>query len=544
VIAVIPSGLNPTGIAAHPDGRTLYVVNYGDSTLTVMDTDSTSAAAYSARASLPVDTGGQSVTVTPDGARVIVGTATGLLVVNTADVSARQSITINDNTKSVTVTPDGGLAVVLTTSGKLLLIDIVPGSPTEGQARASLPTTNDGKSVAVSPDGAFVYVTDDDGFVAVYEIVIAGGGAAVANLPGSPYSLQELPPVTVGENPEGLAFDPSGSGRLFVVNAGSETVSIVNAGADLVRVPADLEITPDPLRFIHDEIYFNARVEFPAFLDPELLDLGSVRLEGELMPASGLGGPGDFDENGVPDYLLKFNRLELLELFPQGNRLALTVTGEVDGTPFAATDTIDVSRVGVLSPAPQQVVALGSAVEIRWASVPGAPDHTVNILWSADGGETWDPAVQGVEDDSVQVWTPAGPASENCLVRVEMRDELDRLINFGVMSGPFILAETTGERDRPPPARFRLLPASPNPFRAGTAIRFDLAEPGPVSLHIFALDGSLVRILARGREYPAGEHSLSWDGADEAGRRVGAGVYFMRIVAGPEHAARKVVKVD
>ena len=40
---------------------------------------------------------------------------------------------------------------------------------------------------------------------------------------------------------------------------------------------------------------------------------------------------------------------------------------------------------------------------------------------------------------------------------------------------------------------------------------------------------------------PAGRHSAVWDGRDEAGARVGPGVYFMRMSAGEFTANRKVM---
>ena len=37
------------------------------------------------------------------------------------------------------------------------------------------------------------------------------------------------------------------------------------------------------------------------------------------------------------------------------------------------------------------------------------------------------------------------------------------------------------------------------------------------------------------------EHLIHWDGTDDAGNRTASGVYFMRVEAGPNRAARKVV---
>lgn len=71
---------------------------------------------------------------------------------------------------------------------------------------------------------------------------------------------------------------------------------------------------------------------------------------------------------------------------------------------------------------------------------------------------------------------------------------------------------------------------SPNPFGGATTIRFALPAAGPVDLAVYDLAGRLVRRLARG-EHAAGEHFVTWNGADEGGRHVAAGVYFYRLTA-------------
>lgn len=52
--------------------------------------------------------------------------------------------------------------------------------------------------------------------------------------------------------------------------------------------------------------------------------------------------------------------------------------------------------------------------------------------------------------------------------------------------------------------------------------------------------GRRVRVLADGL-YGAGVHRVSWEGADDAGRPVGAGVYFYRLQYGSREEGRRVV---
>jgi hypothetical protein len=90
-----------------------------------------------------------------------------------------------------------------------------------------------------------------------------------------------------------------------------------------------------------------------------------------------------------------------------------------------------------------------------------------------------------------------------------------------------------------PPATFALAQNDPNPFNPSTAIRFDLAAGGPVTLRIFDVRGRLVRVLADGTR-AAGRHMVEWDGRDERGRSVASGVYVYRLDAGAFRDERKM----
>ena len=81
----------------------------------------------------------------------------------------------------------------------------------------------------------------------------------------------------------------------------------------------------------------------------------------------------------------------------------------------------------------------------------------------------------------------------------------------------------------------------PNPFGAQTAIRYTLRSSAPVTVQVFDQSGRLVRTIVRSNGQLAGPHEVSWDARDDTGRHVTMGVYFARILAGPEAFARKMV---
>ena len=77
-----------------------------------------------------------------------------------------------------------------------------------------------------------------------------------------------------------------------------------------------------------------------------------------------------------------------------------------------------------------------------------------------------------------------------------------------------------------------LFSAYPNPARS-TRINFTLPRRDHVELAVYDLLGRRIAMLARGA-MPAGSYTKQWEGLDDGGKRVGAGVYFYRLKVGQE----------
>jgi hypothetical protein len=87
----------------------------------------------------------------------------------------------------------------------------------------------------------------------------------------------------------------------------------------------------------------------------------------------------------------------------------------------------------------------------------------------------------------------------------------------------------------------RLIEARPNPFGGSTTLAFRLPAAVRVSVQIVDLSGRIIRNLVD-EEISAGEHTLAWDGKNNSGQSVGAGVYFCRLVAGSERSDLRVFR--
>jgi N-acetylneuraminic acid mutarotase len=85
------------------------------------------------------------------------------------------------------------------------------------------------------------------------------------------------------------------------------------------------------------------------------------------------------------------------------------------------------------------------------------------------------------------------------------------------------------------PGEFLLNQNYPNPFNPSTTIRFDLPEPGEVTLKVFTLLGEEVETLISRRMH-AGQHQVLWNGGNHS-----AGIYLIRLEAGGFVQSRKMI---
>ncbi len=113
--------------------------------------------------------------------------------------------------------------------------------------------------------------------------------------------------------------------------------------------------------------------------------------------------------------------------------------------------------------------------------------------------------------------------------------------DFQIFGGSPATAAPSGPRTSA--LRLALHPNAPNPFASSTTIRFSLPTPAAVELNVFDVSGRLVRSLASDERREAGLHHVRWDGTDARGERVASGVYFYRVDALGQSAARRMVRL-
>jgi hypothetical protein len=175
--------------------------------------------------------------------------------------------------------------------------------------------------------------------------------------------------------------------------------------------------------------------------------------------------------------------------------------------------------------------------------LPGFPIQTGNLLESSPA--VWDIDNDGLTeiialsfDQRIYCWdTPWTFNQSKAVWPMFKRNQR----NTGVVSDDILAV--TAVPDEQTQLRPALLQNYPNPFFASTLIRYRVPEGAAyqgVRLHIFDLNGRIVRTMVSG-EQPPGLYELSWDGNDTQGRRVASGIYPYRLEVGGEVLSRKMV---
>ena len=84
------------------------------------------------------------------------------------------------------------------------------------------------------------------------------------------------------------------------------------------------------------------------------------------------------------------------------------------------------------------------------------------------------------------------------------------------------------------------LSAAPNPGHGPLALTLEADRAGVQRVRVSDVQGRIVGRLAEGW-FPAGRRQLNWDGRDDAGRRLSAGVYLVTLEVAGRTTARRVV---
>jgi YVTN family beta-propeller protein len=211
VMATVPVGElggSAAGLALNREATRVYVANTQDNTLSVLDTASDTLLG----APIAVGNGPLGVAVSPSGAFVYVTNSRGesLSIVDTATRLQVAEIPLGSAARGVAVDPAGGAVYAATRDG-LVIVDLSNMLTTSVPMPAAF-------GVVASPDGARVYVTSDDGHA------LAVVDATTRMVDGAPIDL--------GSAASAVSITPDG--QLIYVTTSPDSVAVIDAATHTV----------------------------------------------------------------------------------------------------------------------------------------------------------------------------------------------------------------------------------------------------------------------------------------------------------------------
>jgi hypothetical protein len=202
---------------------------------------------------------------------------------------------------------------------------------------------------------------------------------------------------------------------------------------------------------------------------------------------------------------------------PDCIRVGFSVTTDAVGMEYTA---VEWEAAPISGPATDVSSAAG---DVFFARIDGTGANT-NYLWHEEAALGLDPGswVNGTSTDLEDL-------ADN-LNALDSNDSAATSSTTGVLPGDANVGLWLG-------------PAQPNPFRAGTRIRFVMPRAGDVRLTVHDLAGRRVATLAQGHRN-AGPHDVSWNGRSNQGGRVPAGIYFLRLSDGRESRITRLIRIE
>ncbi len=202
----------------------------------------------------------------------------------------------------------------------------------------------------------------------------------------------------------------------------------------------------------------------------------------------------------------------------------------VNGTDDCTTTAVQVRRFDA-TPAPGRhafllewdlAEGIGTTVVIDRSEGFGERQRLATLPWNGASGSYTDEAV--VPSVTYRYWLTASRTGDPDAV-----------------AGP-IEATLPSTTPGSPPRVLAIGRVTPNPFAGSAAFSVSLDRDGPYVVRVYRVDGSLVRTLADSYGHAA-TYPFTWNGTDDRGTPVGAGVYFFHLRSGNRVRVQRAVLI-
>jgi len=392
--------------------------------------------------------------------------------------------------------------------------------------------------------------------------------------------LTVIDSIKVKSDPEGIAINTE-TNRIYVTNAGSDTVSIIDGDLDSVirnkavgAIPMSVCVNPETNR-AYVVNYNSANVSVIegtgviATIDVDILGpfkqgIG-VNPQSNLIYVSCYNPPDINVINGYTNSVIRSYEIgdfpSAIAVNPQTNHIYVASfdnKGKVSIIDEKMNSVVAKVWVGsylvgiAVNPETNRIyVTGGSAVYV----IDGETERvikTINVKGSgiAVNPETNRIYVANSSDNILSVINGANNSLIDSIVvgkrptAVAINPQTNKIyVTCASDNSVWVLQdESAGMEESLHNPQGLNLSITPNPFTTETTIRYELPRETVLSVSVYNMLGQKVRALYSGKQ-SSGVHSVSWDGTGDAGEKSSSGIYLLKIKAGEKEASTKVMFV-
>jgi hypothetical protein len=211
------------------------------------------------------------------------------------------------------------------------------------------------------------------------------------------------------------------------------------------------------------------------------------------------------------------------------------------------------TKINVSGDFPEEVAALQLQIDYDATSIqlqkPEIPDHLdkYRLDYYDDGIGRMKLVMSTFQSLNSGVWINKGKSDilhlpANVKQDISSNDNSKIRITQATLSSPTAADIPTGGVEPLLPNTFTLKQNYPNPFNPTTIIEFDIAHGGKqhVTLNLYNIIGQKVSTLVD-KDMESGTYSVTWNGTDEFGNKVGTGIYLYRLEIGNRAETKKML---
>ncbi len=323
---------------------------------------------------------------------------------------------------------------------------------------------------------------------------------------------------------------------------GSNTLEFEFTGSQIDQVTP---FTVNP--FMSDMIPYFGRTTMPSSVafgpfDDDILFVYND--SGEFyVPSYGI----DLINNLVPGegYVMFLNGASPIEFSYPADGLASPIANEWDALkPGLVSQHYDVVKTGIVYPIIitdiQGDVAVGDEIAVY------AHGTLVGATRVVDTGRPL-PVTAWGEIDQLGIDVPGYTTGDAIEIRYWSQSQKTELIVSADLDGeyfglsPLTIGRLVVHSDSLVPTQFSLSQNYPNPFNPNTTIEFSVPHPTSLTISIYDITGKEIRNLIDDTGIVQGYHNVIWDGLDNNGQLVSAGLYIYTMTTEGVSVSRKMI---